>query len=158
MARLKVFTWSDGFHAFTVAATSRARALEAWGFSRDLFKDGSAKEVTDGPDIEAALASPGEVIERGLSIDVGEVKPARRAPKARTEPAKRAPSEAALKKVRELEAELERLEATRAAEANAIDERRAALAREAEALKVRHGRDRARLQARLDAARAKIDA
>ncbi len=27
MAKLKVFTWSDGFHAFTVATTSRPRAL-----------------------------------------------------------------------------------------------------------------------------------
>lgn len=29
MAKLKVFTWSDGFHAYTVATTSRARALAA---------------------------------------------------------------------------------------------------------------------------------
>ena len=41
-AKLKVFRYSDGFHAWTVAASSRPKALAAWGVKRDLFKDGSA--------------------------------------------------------------------------------------------------------------------
>ena len=69
--RLKVFTWSDGFHAFTVAVSSRPKALEAWGSKQDLFATGLASELSGGPDYEAALAAPGEVIERGLAIDVG---------------------------------------------------------------------------------------
>ena len=74
MARkLKVFCYSDGFHSWTVAASSRAKALEAWGVKRDLFKDGSAKEIDIGPDREAALASPGEQIERGLAVDIVKV-------------------------------------------------------------------------------------
>ena len=49
-ARLKVFTWSDGFHAFTVAASSRPKALAAWGVGQDLFKSGLARQIEQGPD------------------------------------------------------------------------------------------------------------
>ena len=56
MARkLKVFCYTDGFHSWTVAAPSRAKALEAWGVKRDLFKDGSAREIDVGPDKAAAF-------------------------------------------------------------------------------------------------------
>ena len=48
-AKLKVWRWSDGSHADTVATTSRAKALAAWGVTRDLFKDGDAREITEGP-------------------------------------------------------------------------------------------------------------
>jgi hypothetical protein len=65
MARApKVFTWSDGFHRYTVAATSRAKALAAWETDRDLFKEGVAREAPDAPDAKAALAAPGAVIRR----------------------------------------------------------------------------------------------
>ncbi len=74
--RLKVFTWSDGFHAFTVAVSSRPKALEAWGSKQDLFATGLASELSGGPDYEAALAAPGQVIERGLAIDVGKIRKA----------------------------------------------------------------------------------
>ncbi len=63
MARkLKVFSWSDGLHDYTVAATSRAKALEAWDVGRDLFKDGTAREVAEGPAHDAALDAPETVI------------------------------------------------------------------------------------------------
>ena len=75
--KLKVFTWSDGFHAFTVAASSRPKALEAWGSKQDLFATGLATQLAGGPDYEAALASPGDVITRGLAIDVGKISKAR---------------------------------------------------------------------------------
>ncbi|MES2032567.1 MAG: hypothetical protein V4466_00185, partial [Pseudomonadota bacterium] len=61
--RPRVFTWSDGFHSYFVAETSRAKALAAWGFDRDLFREGAASEVTEGAAHDAALARPGEVIE-----------------------------------------------------------------------------------------------
>lgn len=65
MARApKVFTWSDGFHRYTVAATSRAKALAAWETDRDLFKEGVAEEAPEAPDAKAALAAPGAVIRR----------------------------------------------------------------------------------------------
>ena len=107
MARkLKVFCYSDGFHSWTVAASSRAKALEAWGLKRDLFKDGAAREIDLGPDREAALAAPGALIERGLSVDIGEV--ARKtAPKAAAKAKKPAASDAKAKAhVEALEAEL----------------------------------------------------
>lgn len=72
-ARLKVFGWSDGFHSWTVATSSRPRALEAWAVEQDLFKSGLAREIEDGPEREAALASPGTVIKSGVAIDLGSI-------------------------------------------------------------------------------------
>jgi hypothetical protein len=63
MARkLKVFSWSDGLHDYAVATTSRAKALEAWDVGRDLFKDGTAQEISQGAAHDAALAAPETVI------------------------------------------------------------------------------------------------
>jgi hypothetical protein len=149
MAKLKVFRWSDGFHAYTVATSSRARALQAWGFSRDLFKDGSATEVTDGPDYDAALAKPGELIERGLSVDVGEARPVK-APKAK------GPSKADRERIAKLEAELQALDERHASEQQDLDARRAALETEAEAADRRHASERRKLLDRLKAARARL--
>ena len=68
MARkLKVFSWSDGLHDYTVAASSRAKALEAWDVGRDLFKDGTAREASQGAAHDAALAAPGTVVTRPAS-------------------------------------------------------------------------------------------
>jgi hypothetical protein len=109
-ARLKVFTWSDGFHRYTVAASSRAKALEAWGFHRDLFKTGDAQEIDSGDDYREALAHPGVSVERGLSIDTGKIRlktPPRAKPKA--EPA--GPSARDLERVSKLQAQLEALDA-----------------------------------------------
>ena len=146
MARkLKVFCYSDGFHSWTVATTSRAKALEAWGVKRDLFRDGSAKEIDIGPDREAALASPGELIERGLAVDIGKVeRTAAPKPKARsTSDAK------ARAKVEALEAELAALDEAQA-------EERAALEAERQALVRRQAKARDELKAKLKAARAKL--
>nr|WP_314435032.1 hypothetical protein [uncultured Brevundimonas sp.] len=43
--RLKVFRWSDGFHAYSVAVSSRPKALSAWGSGQDLFATGLAAET-----------------------------------------------------------------------------------------------------------------
>jgi len=70
MARaLKVFTWSDGFHRYTVAETSRAKALAAWETDRDLFKEGVAKEAPDAPDAKAALEA-GETEQRDAEAEL----------------------------------------------------------------------------------------
>lgn len=69
--RLKVFSWSDGFHSWTVATSSRPKALQAWGVEQDLFKSGLAHEIGPGPERDAALASPGTVIRTGMAIDPG---------------------------------------------------------------------------------------
>jgi hypothetical protein len=146
MARLKVFTWADGFHAFTVAASSRPKALAAWGIAHDIFKDGLASELASGPDYDAALQSPGEVIQRGLSIDVGKTA------KPKAQPVSGKAREA----VNALEADLENLDRDQAAETAVIDERRAALEAEARALAAAQDKARKALVAKLKAARAKL--
>lgn len=153
MARaLKVFSYSDGFHSWTVAATSRAKALEAWGVKRDLFKDGSAVEAAEGPDREAALKAPGELIERGLSVDIGKVEKTK-APQATK---KRGPSAKDLARVELLEEELAELEAAQAEETGALEAQRAELEREAAVLSKRQAKASDALRAKLKAARAKI--
>ncbi|WP_421728799.1 hypothetical protein [Brevundimonas sp.] len=149
MARLKVFTWSDGFHAFSVATSSRPKALQAWGIGSDIFQTGLASEITAGPDYDAALASPGEVIERGLAIDVGKVAKAPR-PKAK------AADDRARKALKALEAELETLDSEQAEQTTEIDDRRAALEAEARALAARQAQARQALMARIKSARAKL--
>lgn len=151
-ARLKVFRYSDGFHAWTVAAPSRAKALAAWGIKRDLFKDGAAEEVADGPDVEAALKAPGELIERGLSVDIGKVERTK-APKAKLQ---KGPSAKDLARVEALEDELARLDSAQAEVTAAMEARRQALDREAEALARRQAKARDAVKARLKAARAKL--
>jgi hypothetical protein len=153
MARaLKVFSYSDGFHSWTVAATSRAKALEAWGVKRDLFKDGSAVEATEGPDRDAALAAPGELIERGLSVDIGKVEKTKAPKAAKT----RGPSAKDLVRLERLEEELAALEAAQAEEMQALEARRSELEREARALADRQAKAAEALRAKLKAARVKV--
>jgi hypothetical protein len=155
MARkLKVFCYSDGFHSWTVAAPSRAKALEAWGVRRDLFKDGSAKEIDIGPDREAALAAPGELIERGLAVDIGKVERTA-APKAKAK-ARPASDAKARARVEALQAELAALDEAQAEETAALEAERAALDRRAGELARRQAKARNELKAKLKAARAKL--
>jgi len=145
MARApKVFTWSDGFHRYTVAATSRAKALAAWETDRDLFKEGVAEEASDAPDAKAALAAPGAVIRRaegGLPAEVAKL------PKARPAPKKADKAEAERKrKLAEAEAALETAEAEqRDAEAE-LERRRRDLDAEAAALSDSWLKRRSRLE------------
>ena len=143
-AKLKVFTWSDGFHAFTVAASSRPKALEAWGATQDLFKTGLAHEIDDGADRDAALASPGAVISRGLAVDVGEATTRRVKPK----------DEKAKARVKALEAELETLDAEQAAAVQALDDRQTALDDDRRTLTITQDKARKAALSRLKSARA----
>jgi vacuolar-type H+-ATPase subunit I/STV1 len=148
-AKLKVFRYSDGFHAWTVAASSRPKALQAWGVKRDLFKDGSAEQIEAGPDYDAALRAPGELIERGLAVDVGEVT-------RKATPRRSKADEKAKARVEALEIELAELDAAQAAQTEALEARRAELEREAAALAKRQSKAREALKAKLKAARAKL--
>lgn len=150
MARaLKTFCYSDGFHVWTVAASSRVKALEAFGVKRDLFKDGSAKEIYSGPDREAALRAPGELVERGLSVDVDKLAKASGKPKSKSNAADR-------KRVAALERELDALDQTQTAEREELADRRAALDKEAAALERTQTKTREALKSRLKTARAKL--
>ncbi|WP_296818288.1 hypothetical protein [Brevundimonas sp.] len=169
--RPKVFCWSDGLRIFTVAAPSRVKALAAWGVERDLFKLGGAREVEDGPDYEAALERPGEVLERRLEIEAGpDPAKSRRPAKAGESPRKAVvrrpppgPSKADLAGLKRLEAAMTGLEARQARERGAVEVRvsraEQALdeAREAERrLRLDQRRTRAALEVELSAARAKL--
>ena len=129
----KVFTWSDGFHRYTVAATSRAKALAAWETDRDLFKEGVAQEAPDAPDAKAALAAPGAVIRRaegGLKSAVDKLPKPKAKPVDDAEEVKRkkalAQAEAALEAAeteqRDAVAELERRRRDLDAEAAALSD------------------------------------
>ena len=142
-ARLKVFVTSDGLTDYVVAASSKPKALAAWGSHQDLFKTGLARETDDPALVKAATERPGEVLRRpaGTRGELAKLKP----PKPR--PARPAgPSKAALKKVAGLEKKLAELDAAHAAAAAALERRRSAL-------EARHGAQRAKLEAALSAAR-----
>ncbi len=146
-AKLKVFTWSDGFHAFTVATSSRLKALEAWGSKQDLFATGLASQLSGGPDYEAALASPGEVIERGLAIDVGKI--------GKDKPVKpRGPSKAKAAKIEKLKTALADLEESRQAEMAGFEEQQAALNQARQQVETAYEAERKSLAADLKKARA----
>ena len=141
MARkLKVFSWSDGLHDYTVATTSRAKALEAWDIGRDLFKDGTAKEISEGAGHDAAVASPETVVTRpagGLDAAL----------KALPAKVRKGPSKAEVARAEKLAAlrgELEAVEDEAEASELAFAERRAALDAEeavaAEAIEARRAK------------------
>jgi colicin import membrane protein len=65
MARkLKTYVTSVGFFDLAIAAPSMKAALQAWGSNTNLFHQGFAKEVTEGPVVEATMAKPGTVLRR----------------------------------------------------------------------------------------------
>ena len=151
MARLKVFITSDGLTDFVVAATSKSKALAAWGIRQDVFKEGAARETDDPALVKAAAARPGEVLRRaaGTRDELKRLKPAKSG-KAK------GPSKAALKAVAALEVKLAELDAAHDREAAALDLERAALDRREEALHARHEAKRGKLEARLSAARTAL--
>jgi hypothetical protein len=141
-ARLKVFVSSDGMTDYVVAATSKPKALAAWGAHQDLFKSGLARETDDPALGKAARARPGEVLRRpaGSRAALAKMKAPKR---ARPPPG---PSKAALRKVADLEAKLAAEDADHAAAVAALEVRRTEL-------EARHAKARARLEDQLSAAR-----
>ena len=147
--RLKVFVTSDGLTDYVVAASSRPKALVAWGVRQDLFKEGRAHE-TDDPDLVAAATSrPGEVLRRpaGTRGELAKLAPAQ-------QPAKpKGPSKAALKRVADLETRLAALDPAHAQAKARLERERAELDRRAEAQAADHAAQRAKIDAALSAAR-----
>lgn len=120
---LKVFRWSDGFHAYSVAVTSRPKALDAWGSDQDLFASGLASEIDRGPDFDAAMAAPGEVVRRGEHVDVGRIEKAAK-PKKRL-----GPTPAQMRKVEALQQDVDRIDQDRDQTLTALDDEIQALQR-----------------------------
>lgn len=146
-ARLKVFVTSDGLTDYVVAATSKPKALAAWGSHQDLFKTGLAHETDDAALVKAARAQPGEVLRRaaGSLATLAKMKPAKA---AKRKPA--GPSKAALRKVADAEARLAAADAAHARELVELDAGRAAL-------EAKHAQVREKLAAALAAARKALD-
>ena len=142
-AKLKVFVTSDGLTDYVVAATSRPKALAAWGSPQDRFKTGLARETDDPSLAKAARAQPGEVLRRpaGSRAALAKLKLPKRAPEK-----PKGPSKAQLKKVADLEARLDAADRARAAALADLDRQR-------EALEARHARARRKLEDALSAAR-----
>lgn len=151
MARLKIFAWSDGLTEYAVATTSRPKALAAWDSDIDLFKTGLARETDDAALVEAAAASPGEVITRPVSGG-----PAK-ALKAAKRPERKAPS-AAQKTVERWKNTLAELQAAQESETAALELRRTALDAEARALAERQEKALEAARDKLRQAQDKVDA
>jgi hypothetical protein len=150
MARkLKVFSWSDGLHDYTVASTSRAKALEAWDVGRDLFKDGTAREIDDGPARDSALKAPETVV----TTPAGGLGAALKAlpAKARRKPSKAQTARA--EKLAALKADLDAMEDEAEASELAFAERRSALDAEESAASEGFETRRAMLEKAIKAAR-----
>lgn len=140
-AKLKVFVTSDGLTDYVVATSSRPKALAAWGSHQDLFKTGLARETDDAALAKAARAQPGEVLRRpaGSRATLAKLKPPR---PAKARPA--GPTKAQLKRIADLEAKLDALDAGHRTAVAELEARRAAL-------EAKHARDRAKLEAQLSA-------
>lgn len=157
-ARLKVFVTSDGFTDYVVAASSRAKALAAWGAHQDLFQTGGARETDDPELVAAASARPGEVIRRPAVVTpiVAQRKgprPAPPPPKPTAPARRRGPTPAQLRKVAELEAELEAAAERHAAELAEIAAEKRALETRRDASETRFLSRRAELREALRKAR-----
>lgn len=133
--RLKVFVTSDGLTDYVVAATSRTKALAAWGSHQDLFKTGLAHETDDADLVEAATAQPETVLRRpaGSRKALAAIKAA-----PRKKPA--GPTKAQLAKVERLEARLDVLAREHEAALEKLEAERAKLDADYEA-EVRRARD-----------------
>jgi hypothetical protein len=142
-AKLKVFVTSDGLTDYVVAATSRPKALAAWGSHQDLFKTGIAHETDDPALAKAARAQPGEVLRRAA----GSRAPLARMKVPKREPEKpKGPSKAQLRRIADLEAKLAAADEAQARALADLDAKR-------EALETKHARAREKLEAALSAAR-----
>ena len=151
MARLKVFITSDGLTDYVVAATSKAKALTAWGIRQDVFKEGAARETDDPELVKAASVKPGEVLRRpaGGRGELAKLKGLKASKPTGLTKAQR-------KKVANLEARLSQLDAAHDQAAATLEAERAALDRREEALHARHEAQRAELEEGLRAARAAL--
>ena len=146
-ARLKVFVTSDGLTDYVVAASSRPKALAAWGVHQDLFKTGQARETDDAKLVKAALAQPGQVLRRSAGEPV--------LPKASPRTAKpKGPTKAQRERLAKAEGALKAVETERAAALESLAAERAALDRREADLVNRYKRAETRARTALETARA----
>lgn len=156
--RLKVFVTSDGLTDYVVAVSSRAKALEAWGAHQDLFQTGGAHQTDDPELVEAACASPGQVLRRPTGATPPKIS-ARTKAKAQPDteafqPAKpKGPPPAAVKRAKEIEQKLVELAGRHGEEMDDIADQRAALDARRERVEAEYLERRAKLREDLRKAR-----
>ena len=152
-ARLKVFRTSNGLTESVVAVSSKAKALEAWGTKQDLFKEGLASETDDPALVQAALASPGQVVTRSVLTPAA----LKLAIPAGKKAKKKGPSKEDLAKLQKLQRKLDALEEAHAEETAEIARRREALEAEAAKAQRRYEEERNALAARLERLRREVE-
>lgn len=148
-AKLKVFVTSDGLTDYVVATTSRPKALAAWGVHQDLFKQGAARETEEPALVKAATAQPDEVLQRPAGSAPAKLKSL----KAKAPPKRKEPSKAALRKVADLEAQLEDIEDRWAGQMASLEAARAELDRREQREQAAYEAERSGLSERLERAR-----
>lgn len=162
-AKLKVFLTSDGFTDYYVAASSRPKALAAWGVKQDLFKEGRAEETDDPALIASALEKPGEVLQRPAGGKPPVIptltrpaarKPLRARPSSPPPPPK--PSPEALRRLADLERRMAALEASYERQRRDFAADRAAL--EAREARARQSYEREKETLAADLAKARLAA
>ena len=169
--RLKVFVISDGLTDFAVAASSRTKALAAWGVRQDVFKEGQAHETDDPELVAAATARPGEVVRRpaasrgelaklksgkpeSAKLTLGRPRPPNpKSPRLEPPPKSEGPSKAARKKIADLEAALVTLDRAHQRALAKLARERDALERRAARLEGEQAERRRKLETALSAAR-----
>lgn len=164
-ARVKVFSTSNGLTESLIAVGSKAKALEAWGATRDLFKQGLAQETDDPAAVALATAKPGQVVTRSL-LDAAALEAALAAlPKPKVDKAKpgkpdkkRGPSKEALARVAKFEAKLAEHEARHREALDDIAHRRVVLDDEERDLRGAYAAKRREIECRLAAARGALAA
>ena len=150
--RIKVFCWSDGLHVYTVAATSRTKALAAWGFTRDLFREGLAREVTSGADYDRARAKPGQVMERAAAAALA----ARPKGRSKQDIDKSRSRTAARRTLDKVEQQIAALEGEANAAERALEREQAVLANRAAATRADLAKRRVTLERKRDSLRARL--
>ncbi len=88
--RLKVFVTRIGLDEVAVAVSSQKAALAAFGVRANLFGEGAASETNDPNLVKHALANPGELVRRRISLKGLDAPSPKRTPKhtVRREPEK----------------------------------------------------------------------
>lgn len=152
--RLKVFVTSDGLTDYVVAASSRAKALSAWGAHQDLFKTGGAHESDDPALVAMTAASPGVVLRRPADSKAALAKAPKRAKPKGAKP--KGASKAALQRVARLEQELAAEITDYEAERTRVDAAQAEIDARRSGLEDSFMKRRAKLQIALRAARAAL--
>ncbi len=163
--KLKVYSTPIGFHDALVAAPSQKAALEAWGASTNLFKQGSAHVVTDERLAKVPLENPGRVVKvaRGTHAEQLAALASQERPRRKSEPEpeiipsramrpRKRPSRAMLQRAEDA---VDRLKTRQSEQLKGLERQMKLLEQKLRDLQRRHERELEKAQARADDERDK---